>query len=179
MSVAGAIAGAVSKPDAKPKARCKVAGGAALGRGHSREAQRQAAVILEVLAGVRTPAQAAEVLSVSVPRYYQLEGRALGGLVSACEARPKGRVRSPDHELATLRRQHDRLQRELVRQQTLVRLAQRSIGLAPPKAADQPAGQGKKRRRPVVRALRAAVHLHERSQEEAAPAGSTAPEKTI
>src|SRR6516225_12270273 len=150
-------------PAPKRKTRAKDGGSATLGRGYSREAQRQAALILEVLAGVRKPAQAAEVLGVSVPRYYQLESRALGGLVTACEARPKGRLRSPDHELAVLRRQHDRLQRELVRQQTLLRMAQRSIGLAPP---TPPVKKGSKKRvrRPVVRALGAATQLRENSQ---------------
>ena len=47
------------------------------------EAQRLAATILEVLAGVSTPTQAAETLSISLPRYYQLEARALEGLVAA------------------------------------------------------------------------------------------------
>jgi hypothetical protein len=41
---------AVAEAGAKPKARCKSAGGATLGRGRSREAQRQAA--LRVLAAV-------------------------------------------------------------------------------------------------------------------------------
>jgi hypothetical protein len=77
-------------PARKTAQRCHIAGGVTLGQEHSREAQRWAAVILEVLAGVRTPAQAAEALSVSLPRYYQLETRALRGLVASCEARPKG-----------------------------------------------------------------------------------------
>jgi hypothetical protein len=157
---------AVSEPAAKPKARCKAAGGVTLGRGRSREAQRQAALILEVLAGMRTPAQAAQALAVSVPRYYQLEGRALGALVAACEPCPKGRMRSPDHELAVLKRQHERLQRELIRQQTLVRIAQRNFGLPPPPPAPAPKNGGKKRRRlPAVRALGAAAHLQEQSQQ--------------
>jgi hypothetical protein len=151
------------KPVAQAGARRRVAGGAGLGRQHSREAQRQAAAILEVLAGARTPTQAAEALAVSVPRYYQLEGRALGGLVSACEPRSPGRSSSPARELAQLRRQHDRLQRELVRQQTLLRVAQRSIGLAPP---PPPVKKGSKKRvrRPVVRALGAATQLRENSE---------------
>jgi hypothetical protein len=61
------------------------------GDGASREAKRLAAVLLDVLAGARTPPQAAEALGVSLPRYYQLEGRGLTGLVAACEARPRGR----------------------------------------------------------------------------------------
>jgi hypothetical protein len=151
------------KPVAPAAARRRVAGGVGLGRQHSREAQRQAAAILEVLAGARTPTQAAEALGVSVPRYYQLEGRALSGLVTACEPRSPGRSSSPAQELAQLRRQHDRLQRELVRQQTLLRVAQRSIGLAPP---PPPVKKGSKKRvrRPVVRALGAATQLRENSQ---------------
>jgi hypothetical protein len=144
--------------------RCHVAGGATLGQDHSREAQRWAAVILEVLAGARTPTQAAEALSVSVPRYYQLETRALRGLVASCESRPKGPRRSADRELAALRRQHERLQRELQRQQTLVRLAQRSLGLTPPAPSVKPAAGKKRRRRPTVRALSAAAHLQQQSQ---------------
>jgi hypothetical protein len=45
--------------------------------GASREARRVAAMILDVLAGMRSPSEAAEVLSVSVPRYYALERRAV------------------------------------------------------------------------------------------------------
>jgi hypothetical protein len=44
----------------------------------SREAQRMAAAILEVLAGVRTPTDAASALGIGVPRYYIYEQRALG-----------------------------------------------------------------------------------------------------
>ena len=36
----------------------------------SKDAKRLATVILEVWAGLRTPQQAAEALSVSLPRYY-------------------------------------------------------------------------------------------------------------
>jgi len=151
------------QPIAKGAARRRVAGGSGLGRPHSREAQRQAAAILEVLAGARTPTQAAEALGVSVPRYYQLEGRALHGLVSACEPRTQGRGSSPARELGLLRRQHDRLQRELVRQQTLLRMAQRSIGLAPPPAVKK--GSKQRVRRPVVRALGAATQLRAHSED--------------
>ena len=147
------------------KPTSQAAGSTTLGQDHSREAQRLAAVILEVLAGTRTPAQAATALSVSLPRYYQLEARALRGLVDSCEARPRGPGRSVDKELTTLRRQQQRLQQELQRQQTLLRLAQRTLGLpAAPAPAPKPAA-GKKRRRPAVRALRAAAQLQQQSQE--------------
>ncbi len=158
-------------------------GGLALGQDAGREAQRLAAAILEVLAGVRTPAQAAEAVGLSLQRYFQLETRAMQALVSACQPRPRGRVRSADKELIRLQREHDRLERELSRQQTLVWLAQRTIGLAPPSpAGPQPAGKGnnkKRQRRPVVRALRAAEVLQRRAQEaqteQTAPAADTPP----
>jgi hypothetical protein len=143
----------------------------------SQQAKRQAAAILEVLAGARTPTQAAQALAVSLPRYYQLEERALRGLLQACEPKPKGRVRSAASELARLRQERDHLQRELTRQQSLVRLAQRSVGLVPtsptsakpagkPGAGKPAAGlvsQGPKRRsrRPVARALSVATRLQQ------------------
>src|SRR5215813_7628006 len=88
--------------------------------GAGRDARRRAAVLLEVLAGGRTPAQAAEALGLSLPRYYQLEAAALRGLVGACEPRPKGRGRPAEAELAGLRKEVQRLRRELARQQGLV-----------------------------------------------------------
>jgi hypothetical protein len=123
----------------------------------TREAKRLAAVVLDVLAGSRTPPQAAEALGVSLPRYYQLEARAVGGLVSACEGRPRGRRPEVEAELATARKELERLRRELARAQSLVRLTQRTVGVAPP----APAKPGKRKRRPVVRALRRAEQLHQ------------------
>ena len=139
--------------------------------GTSREARQQAAAILEVLAGVRTPTEAAQQLAMSLTRYYIIEGRALQGLVAACEPRPQGRVRSPEGELAALRRQAEQLRRQLARQQALLRVAERALGLSaapPPKAEAKPAAGGKKRRqrKPTARALKAAAVL----QEAAAPA---------
>jgi hypothetical protein len=124
-----------------------------------KEAKRQAAVILEVWAGVRTPLQAAEVLGMSLPRYYQIEARGLQGLVAACLPKPKGRQASPSREATALRQDNERLRRELGRQQALVRLTQRGLGVAPPPA--KPAakkGRGR-RRKPVVRALTLAARL--------------------
>ena len=158
----------------KPSRRRHTPGGVTLGKDASREAQKLAAAILEVLAGVRTPSQAAEALGLSLPRYFQVETRAMQALVVSCEPRPRGRTPSADQELAVLRRQHERLQRELARQQTLVRVAQRTIGLAPPAPSAKPAPGKKKRRRPVVRALHAAAQLQRQSQE-ASPAAA-APE---
>src|SRR5205085_565897 len=86
----------------------KQAGGAGLGQDHSPQAKRLAAAILEVLAGLRTPAQAAAALGMSLLRYYHCEGQALRGLLAACEARPPGRRRPADRELAALRQQQQR-----------------------------------------------------------------------
>ena len=138
----------------------------------SREASRVAAAILEVLAGVRTPTQAAQVLSLSIPRYYQLEQRALEGLVHACEPRPRGPAVDPRRDVQRMEKQLSRLQQECGRQQALVRAAQRTIGLAPPlpvKLAAKPSTKpgnppvpvegGKRKRRTqraTVRALKAA-----------------------
>jgi hypothetical protein len=84
--------------------------------------------------------------------------------------------------LVAWQREQERLQRELARQQTLVRLAQRTIGLTPPKAeAAPPSGKGKKRRRrPVVRALQAARKLQTPNAEEAGlcPAPAPSPDNT-
>jgi hypothetical protein len=135
-------------------------GGTALGRDRSRPARQLAAAILEVLAGLRTPTQAAQALGLSLPRYYQVESRALQGLLEACEPRPKGRQPQVEQEVVTLQRDNQRLQRELARQQTLTRLTQRSLGLAPP-APPPPAkgGSKKRRRRPTARALHVAARL--------------------
>ena len=135
-------------------------GGADLGKGQSAAARRQAAAILEVLAGARTPAQAAAALGLSVPRYYQIEVRALHGLLAACEAKPKGRQPNPANESAVLRTENERLQREVSRQQALVRAAQRSVGLAPPIPMPTTKSGKKTRKRRVARALTVASRLH-------------------
>jgi hypothetical protein len=127
--------------------------------GRSQEARQVAAAILEVLAGVRTPTDAAGALGVSLPRYYALEVRALEGLLQACERRPRGPRRSPDREIRTLRREVERLGREAARAQALLRAAQRAVGLRSldaSKAKADPSGKKTRKRRPTARALRAA-----------------------
>ena len=79
------------------------------------EAKRLAAVILEVLAGGRTPTGAATALGIRLPRYYLWEERAVQGLVAACEPRPRGRAASPDRQLASLERDLAVARRELAR----------------------------------------------------------------
>jgi hypothetical protein len=125
----------------------------------TRDANRVAAAVLEVLAGVRTPTDAAQALAVSVPRYYQLEQRALEGLIAACEPRRLGRMQTSESRVSALEKEVQRWQQECSRQQALVRAAQRSIGLAAPAAKVMTKTSGKKLRRPTVRALRAAKAL--------------------
>jgi hypothetical protein len=156
-----------SDPGTKPVARCrKQPGGATLVQDASRTARQLAAAILEVLAGARTPLEAATALNVSLPRYYQVESRALKGLLTACEAKPKGRTRSPQRDLETLRQQNERLERELMRQQALVRVTQRTMGLPAPQATAPAAKSGKKmRKRRVARALSVATRLRHDNQQ--------------
>src|SRR5207249_4225080 len=118
-----------------------------------------AAAVLEVLAGERTPTEAAGAIGVSVPRYYQIESRALRGLLDACQPRPRGPGRSIDKELTTMRHESQRLQRELTRQQALLRAAQRMVGLTPPAAAPTRKNGKKIRKRRTARALSVAVRL--------------------
>ena len=82
------------------------------------EAKRLAAAILEVLAGLRGPSEAAQVLGISLARYYQLENRAVAGLVMSCEPRRRGRGSTgPVNDLAALRQECQRLRRDCARQQ--------------------------------------------------------------
>lgn len=136
----------------------------------SREARQLAAVILDVLAGSRTPQQAAEALALSLPRYYQLEARALTGLIGACEARPRGRHVEVTAELARTNKEVERLRRELSRTQALVRLTQRTVGVPAPNP--EKSSSRKRKRRPVVRALRRANELRSEVPE---PGGTCAP----
>jgi hypothetical protein len=155
----------------------KTAGGASMRRKPagsplppaSSPAKRQAAAILEVLAGVLRPAEAAKLLETSLPRYYLWEKRALAGLLAACEPAPRGPRLDVARQIATLQRENRRLQRECARQQALVRAAERGLGLArlsllksPAKQQEEPPGSNGKRRRarrPTVRALKASQRL--------------------
>lgn len=144
-----------------------------LGRDGSVEANRRAAAILEVLSGLRTPSEAAQILKISVTHYYVLERKALRGLVSACQTQPK-RPRGPsaEQQVAALERQLQQCRRECMRQAALVRATQRAVGLpatavtaAKRSTKQTKAGVGTKRRRrkPVVRALRAVETLRKNS----------------
>ena len=139
----------------------------------SRDAQRFAAGILEVLAGVRTPTDAAAAMGISVPQYYLWERRALEGLVVACQRRNEKRIVSSHCQILALEKEIIRLRQDCARQQALVRAAQRTIGLAPPpapkpetKAGGKALGKRARKRRPTVRALKAVAALRTTSSPE-------------
>jgi hypothetical protein len=157
-----------SKPDRHPGAQRKLPASPPSTTASS-QARRQAAAILEVLAGVLRPAEAAEALQTSLARYYVLERRALAGLLAACEPSPRGPRIDLSRQMAALERENHRLRRECDRQQALVRAAERALGLTRHSAGKPPAkgkeespeSKGKRRRlrRPMVRALKAASAL--------------------
>lgn len=129
------------------------------------QAQRFAATILEVLGGLRSPPEAAEVLAISLPRYYQLEARALEGLVAALAPRPQGKQPSLQNRIAALEKQLEAARRQCSRQEALVRVTQRALGLATAAKPSEPRdARGRKKRRPTVRALKAARTLHTQSE---------------
>src|SRR5207245_547202 len=118
MTTTTIAAPAASAPASRAQKRsARSVGGTHLGRDASAEAKRLAAAILEVLAGVRTTADAATAVGLSLTRYYQVESRALAGLLQACEPRGQGRQPSAEREVLALRRQQEGLQRDLARQQ--------------------------------------------------------------
>jgi hypothetical protein len=135
----------------------------------SADGKRRTAVLLEVLAGVRTPQQAAEALGLSLPGFYQLEERALAQLQVGCDVRPRGRQVTDESKVATLTREVERLKQEVGRYQTLVRLTQRTVGVPAPVTPAKTAGKRRKRK-PMVRAMRRAERLRAEANEEAGTA---------
>jgi len=95
----------------------------------SRQARKAVAAILEALSGEIGTSQAAELLGVSLSRYYQLEARALGGMLQAMEPRKRGIQMTPEREIRALKAEKRQLEQELRRQQTLLRAAHRTLGL--------------------------------------------------
>jgi hypothetical protein len=162
----------VKKP--RPKRRQKPKRMAPGTQKGSDEARKKAAFVLDVLAGARTPTQAAEALGVSAMRYYMLESRALQGLLGACEPRPKGPTVSPEKRLAQLTRQVEKLRSEVTRYQALARATQRTVGVPPAKTVKtngvDAKGRKRRRRHPTVRALKAAAGF----RRSVAPAGDAA-----
>jgi hypothetical protein len=135
----------------------------ASGVGGSEKARRCAALILEVIAGLKGPQEASEAMGVSPNRYYQLEARGLAGLVGALEPLPRGRRRGPEHEIAKLEEERDRLGREVVRLQSLVRAANRSLGIPTAKKKTAKAGR---RRKPSHRGKKVVALLRKPAEDE-------------
>jgi hypothetical protein len=102
--------------------------GAAALRG-SKRARQIAVAVLETLSGELGTTEAAAQLGVSLSRYYQLEAKALGGLLQAVEPRSKGPHKTPEREIRALVAEKKLLERELRRHQALLRAAHRSVGL--------------------------------------------------
>ena len=155
----------------------RVPAAARLGQGQNGETKRRAAVVLEVLAGMRTPSEAASVLGLSVSYYYLLERKALHGLLNGCQPQPKG-ARGPglERQLVRLQKELDKSRQECLRQASLVRATERAMGLpavakraGPSKANSAKEGKKTKRRRPTIRAMRAAKTLRENSSLEETP----------
>ena len=119
------------------------------------EAKRISSAILEVLAGARSPVDAAGALGITLPRYYALEARALEGFLGALRPRARGRRRTPEREQEVLRLEVERLEREGGRLRALLRAAERTVGLKPPEPRKKEPGKKRRRRRPTARALKA------------------------
>jgi hypothetical protein len=127
----------------------------------SREAKQRAAMMLDVLAGARTPLEAAEALGVSLARYYQLEDRAMKGFLAGCASPARGRQMSAQTQMHKLAKENERLQHELARYQALVRLTQRTVGVPPPAPKSAKESGKRRKRKPSVRAMRRAELLRE------------------
>jgi hypothetical protein len=119
----------------------------------SPQARKLACAILEVLAGLAGPTEAAEALSTSLNRYYVLEARALEGLVKALEPRNRGRAPTVEQQVETLKRELRRLKTELDSSRSLLRMAQRTVGLPSPKKKAKPKRRGSRSKK-VLRLLR-------------------------
>jgi hypothetical protein len=102
----------------------------------SQRARTAVAAILEAFSGEIGVSEAAELLGVSLSRYYQLESRALAAMLQAMEPRKRGLQKTPAREIQALRAQKRALEQELRRHQSLLRAANRSLGLV--------SGRGKK-----------------------------------
>jgi hypothetical protein len=117
----------------------------------SKGAKASLVVILETLSGTCTTGEAAERMSVSLSRYYQLETRALQGMLTALEPRPRGPRRTKEAEIKALKAEKREVERELRRALSLLRAASRSVGVKARKKA------GAKRKRARRRARGATV----------------------
>lgn len=110
----------------------------------SKGAKASLVVILETLSGACTTGEAAERLSISLSRYYQLETRALQGMLTALEPRPRGPRKTKDTEIRALKAEKREMARELRRASSLLRAATRSVGVRAAKKRGSKKGAKKK-----------------------------------
>jgi hypothetical protein len=136
------------------------------------ETRRHAACVLEVLAGLRTPEEAACVLGISMPTYYNLEARALRGLLHGCHTESPGRKLALEKRLKDAQARVVELERQLQRYRAVLRNARRAAEIlgpdSPAKASETPS------RAPRVRALRAIEALGAKGTTPGAGAGAGA-----
>lgn len=138
--------------------------------------RRRAAAVLEVLGGAKSPVEAAEGLGIALPSYYLLEARALEGLVSACEPKPRGRSAGGEGKtFQALKRENERLRQDLTRTQALTRAVQRAVGMQSKEEAAPPNAPVRRRRRATARALRAARELVPPTSDSPRPSLPTSP----
>ena len=127
--------------------------------GGGRDARQSAALILEVMAGELHPSEAAKALGVGLARYYQIERRALEGLIKACEPVPKGP--GITKKIESFEKRIKQLEREVARYQALARTSQKVLGAVPARNKKN----GGKRRKPTVRALKIAQGIRSDDQD--------------
>jgi hypothetical protein len=124
----------------------------------SKASRKAVAAILEALAGEISTTEAAELLGVSHSRYYQLEARALGGMLQASEPKKRGYQKTPEREIDGLKAEKRSLEKDLRRHQSLLRAANRSLGLARGGRPKADLGAKKRKRSPrgktVLKTLR-------------------------
>lgn len=96
----------------------------------SKKSRQQLAAILAALSGEIGVSEASERLGISLSRYYQLESRALQGMLAALEPRPRGTAKTPEREIRALKGEKKQLEQDLRRHQSLLRAAHRTLGLA-------------------------------------------------
>lgn len=147
-------AGTGGRRNPKAKAKRPMAG--------SEGARRTAAVLLEVMSGARGPQEASQELGISTMRYYALEERALQGMVTALEPRPRGRrTASPLDAALKAQKERDQLRRDLGRTQALLRLVRKSVKLHEPGEVGK---GGKHHRKPQKRTAKLVARLKGPSQ---------------
>jgi len=107
----------------------------------SKRARQITSVVIETFSGSLGTAEAAEQLGISLSRYYQLEAKALDGMLRALEPRPRGPCVTPEKRIKALEAEKKALEKELRRHQALLRAAHRAVGLPAKKKGGASSGR--------------------------------------